>query len=147
MPRRGTAGPAHGARRSRSIAPVAPRHRTWTRRRAGHPAYRPHRVSWVPPGRESLPSNSDRSGLRSRAPTPAKDTSHLERGAPGRLLLAGILALITLIPAAIAPVSICHIFSYPDQEQIGSVTTVRKYFLPLRSYNERPTSRSLRSAS
>jgi hypothetical protein len=65
----------------------------------------------------------------------------------GRLLLAGVLALITLIPAAIAVVSTYHILSYPDQEQIGSVTTVRMYFLPLRSYNERPTSRSLRSAS
>jgi len=43
------------------------------------------------------------------------------------------LVLITLIPVAIAVVGTYYIFSYPDQEQIGSVTTVRKYFLPLRS--------------
>jgi hypothetical protein len=65
--------------------------------------------------------------------SPEHVESKLERSSPGRLLLAGVLALITLSPAAIAVVSIYHIFSYPDQEQIGSVTTVQRYFLPLRS--------------
>lgn len=65
--------------------------------------------------------------------SPKHVEARLERGSPGRLLLAGVLALITLSPAAIAVVSIYHISSYPDQEQIGSVTTVQRYFLPLRS--------------
>ena len=78
--------------------------------------------------------------------SPEHVEAKLERGSPGRLLLAGVLALITLSPAAIAVVSLYHIFSYPDQQQIGSVTTVQRHFLPLRSLDERPTSRSLRSA-
>jgi hypothetical protein len=65
--------------------------------------------------------------------SPEHVEADLERGSPGRLLLAGVLVLITLIPVAIAVVGTYYIFSYPDQEQIGSVTTVRKYFLPLRS--------------